>query len=302
MGCGLSRSESPPPASTKSLGSTESSSSTLRIDDPLSPEIDALKTFIESDQTLGGLFQDMFTQIPDKAPYMTDPSGGPQVRSYTEPLSTLNTIIKTAPPFTISPSTSADTGFHPGTPIRFTLNWPMGTDAGKQALADSQVNAAFLAILSAWATYLKSPASTSVLNDTNDGWFGPAAMKAMPGFDDTYVCDPKAAAKGFTSWDDFFTRKFCQGFRPVELPDQNDLINAPCEATFFKSSKNVKYSDTFDLKEQPYSLEHMLAGDYRAYRFEGGTVFQANLDSVSYHRWHSPVNGTISQTIVVPGT
>jgi phosphatidylserine decarboxylase len=32
---------------------------------------------------------------------------------------------------------------------------------------------------------------------------------------------------------------------------------------------------------------------YLAELFQGGTVYQAFLSALSYHRWHSPVNGVI---------
>jgi phosphatidylserine decarboxylase len=41
--------------------------------------------------------------------------------------------------------------------------------------------------------------------------------------------------------------------------------------------------------------------DY-AKSFKGGTVFQAFLSARSYHRWHSPVKGTIKKIVFVSGT
>ena len=35
--------------------------------------------------------------------------------------------------------------------------------------------------------------------------------------------------------------------------------------------------------------------------FEGGTVFQGFLDAFYYHRWHSPVDGTIIDNYLVEG-
>lgn len=37
----------------------------------------------------------------------------------------------------------------------------------------------------------------------------------------------------------------------------------------------------------------MLAHDKLAEQFVGGTVYQAFLSALSYHRWHSPVSGKI---------
>lgn len=46
----------------------------------------------------------------------------------------------------------------------------------------------------------------------------------------------------------------------------------------------------------------MLAFDELAHEFVGGTVYQAFLSALSYHRWHSPVTGTIKKVRLVPGT
>ena len=35
---------------------------------------------------------------------------------------------------------------------------------------------------------------------------------------------------------------------------------------------------------------------------EGATVYQAFLSALSYHRWHSPVSGTIRKAYVVGGS
>jgi phosphatidylserine decarboxylase len=39
-----------------------------------------------------------------------------------------------------------------------------------------------------------------------------------------------------------------------------------------------------------------------AKNFEGGTVYQAFLSALSYHRWHSPVDGVIEDIYAIDGT
>jgi phosphatidylserine decarboxylase len=46
----------------------------------------------------------------------------------------------------------------------------------------------------------------------------------------------------------------------------------------------------------------MLANDPLAPLFVGGTVYQAYLSPLSYHRWHSPVGGTVTKAYVKDGT
>ncbi len=58
----------------------------------------------------------------------------------------------------------------------------------------------------------------------------------------------------------------------------------------------------FWIKGQPYSLEHMLDHDPLLEQFVGGTVYQAFLSASSFHRWHSPVNGTVVKAYNIDGT
>jgi phosphatidylserine decarboxylase len=46
----------------------------------------------------------------------------------------------------------------------------------------------------------------------------------------------------------------------------------------------------------------MLARDPWASQFVGGTIYQAFLSALSYHRWHSPVSGVVKKRYVIPGT
>lgn len=46
----------------------------------------------------------------------------------------------------------------------------------------------------------------------------------------------------------------------------------------------------------------MMDNDPWATQFEGGTVYQAFLSALSYHRWHAPVSGTVVKTYLVEGS
>jgi len=46
----------------------------------------------------------------------------------------------------------------------------------------------------------------------------------------------------------------------------------------------------------------MLADDEAVEEFVGGTVYQAFLSATNYHRWHSPVAGTIVRAFLIDGT
>jgi phosphatidylserine decarboxylase len=264
---------------------------------PLSllPVIKEFKELIEGDAQIYMLFHQMFNEVPHKPPYNKDPTGKPQVPNYEVMLLCFNYIMTHAPNF----DESGVVGF----PINAILDWPMGTPSGFAAFLNDKVNAQFCKMLKQWATFLRSPDSRSVLNTTaNTGWFSAQAMTEMPDFIKDFVCDPTAPYYGFTSWDNFFTRQFRAGIRPVVAPDDDNIIANACEAAPYCVKSNVKAKDRFWIKGQPYSLNHMLAGDELAPQFVGGTVYQAFLSAVSYHRWHSPVNGKVVKTYVQQGT
>ncbi|WP_368079761.1 phosphatidylserine decarboxylase [Kocuria marina] len=110
---------------------------------------------------------------------------------------------------------------------------------------------------------------------------------------DQFVHDPSEEHWGFTSWNDFFTRHFKDGERPVAAPDEDRIITSVCESTPYKISTGVQRRDEFWVKEQPYSLEDLLAHDSDVDEFVDGAVFQAFPSAANYYRWHSPVAGTV---------
>lgn len=90
--------------------------------------------------------------------------------------------------------------------------------------------------------------------------------------------------------------------RPVAAPDDDGVVASACEARAFRIARGVRLRDRFFAKGQPYSLLDLLAHDALAPRFAGGTVYQAFLSPLSYHRWHAPVAGTVRRAVVRDGT
>lgn len=258
---------------------------------PLHPAVKALQDKIEREGRLYNLFVSMFLQVPFKK----TPTKEPQVKTYDQALQLINQVLTTAPVYN-------KTGLV-GFPINAILNWAMGTEAGFVAFQDPEINRLLQKILSVWGTFLSSPESSYVLNeDPKSGWFGQDAMKAMPNFAETFICDPSKPHYGFASWDDFFTRKFRPGLRPVEYPEDDSWITNSCESAPYKIARGVRAQDRFWIKAQPYSLDHMFERNEYARKFVGGTVYQAFLSALSYHRWHSPVNGTVVDAYNLEGT
>lgn len=167
-------------------------------------------------------------------------------------------------------------------------------------------------ILNVWGEYLKSPESARVLDTGPNGWFSDVGKQDLTtvanvdetsySFEEMFVCDPSAKYHGFTSWDHFFTRVFREGIRPVAFPHRHEVIANARESSPYNVAYNVRARDKFWIKGQLYSVLDMLAHDELAQQFVGGTIYQAFLSALSYHRWHSPVAGEIVKAYVREGT
>jgi len=194
-----------------------------------------------------------------------------------------------------------------GFPINALINWPMATTAGFACFLNKKVNNLFKNILNYWGKFLQSPASTYVLNSDDNGWFCKDALHKMMDqdgntFEQQFICDPNKPHWGFTSWDDFFTRRFRKNMRPLPKPDDEWIIVNACESAPFKIERGVNVRTKFWIKKQPYSLSFMLNNNDWYKYFVGGTVYQAFLSALSYHRWHSPISGTIVDRELIDGT
>ncbi len=252
----------------------------------LHPVLAEFQRLIDTDAVVRMYLNEMIEQVPPTKPYRKR-----HLESVAQLLSLINEVLTMAPEFGENMVT---------TPLGAILDWTMGTPAGFAAYRDPRINSVLKKVLGAWCEFLSSRESLYVLNDSPSGWKCADAQRAV-GIEQ-YEYDPHDEHWGFASWNDFFTRRFKEGERPVASPDDDKVIVSACEATPYGIANNVKRQDRFWIKSQPYSLNDMLADDDSVDQFVGGTVYQAFLSATNYHRWHSPVAGTIVRASVHEGT
>jgi len=252
----------------------------------LRPSVAAFKSLIDSDPVVAMLVRRMIEQVPQTRAY-TDR----HVRDVDHLLALIDGVLDLAPEYGEENVTL---------PMGAVLDWTMGTPAGFAAYRDSRINLALRAILREWCEFLTSPASLYVLNDSPQGWKSETARDDIGMHQ--FRHDPDDRHWGFTSWNDFFSRRLVEGARPVAAPEDDTVIVSACESTPYGLRSDVKLRDRFWLKGQPYSLHDMLDNDEAVAEFAGGTVYQAFLSATNYHRWHSPVAGTVVRARVVDGT
>lgn len=286
---------------------------------PLNENVKALKDAIYSDPILYMGFTSMYDEIPQG---YNEP-----VKNFETMLLIINQIMSEAPCYSVREDSVGLVGF----PINAILDWAMGTQGGYLTFTHPVVNEKLRNILNEWKNFLSSSASQYVLVDGEIpqpqpdypnpiGWFSKAALEAiasedplrgitspedpLENFKYNYKYVEDDPYKGYVSWDDFFTREFNPGVREVSVENQNeDIIVNACESAPYKCSKNAKMKDKFWMKGQPYSILDIMDRHELAENFgDGSTVYQAFLCAKSYHRWNSPIDGTIVATRNIPGT
>lgn len=257
----------------------------------------------------------MLDEVPNKEPYLTDPTGTATIKNYEDLLDAFDLIVKTkSPQWSLSEYKSDVIGF----PFYAVLDWPMATPSGYAFFLEPRINEKLKVILNTWRKdVLSTGKSLDVITTESNGWLSEQALKVIEDetnidgqnlkFTELFKCDPvnDPAHWGFTSWDDFFVRRFrdMDTLRPVHFPSDPKWIVNSCESKPFSRQTNVKEYDNFWLKGQPYSVAEMLNYEPQyTSKFVGGTVYQAFLSATSYHRWHSPVKGDVVYATVVDGT
>lgn len=257
-------------------------------DAPLHPVILEFRELIDTDPVVRMYLTEMIEQVPRSKPYQRR-----YVHDVDELLRLINQLLTMAPEF-------RDDDRMVMTPLTAILDWTMGTPAGLVAYRDPRINTMIKKILDAWCEFLSGPDSRYVLNESATGWMSPKARQVL-GIDQ-YQYEPDQPHWGFRSWNDFFTRRFTPEARPVDAPDDDNVIVNACESTPFTIATDVQRQSRFWIKDQPYSLQDTFAGDDSVDQFVGGTVHQAFLSATFYHRWHSPVSGTIVRAYLQQGT
>lgn len=252
---------------------------------PWQPAVRALADLIERDSVVRMYVSEMIGQVP---------RAHRKIENIDELLRTLNFIIGHAPVYQPDP---AKRNFFP---VSTVFVYMMYTPAGSAAFCNPQLNAALRVILQAWCAFLDSPASRDVLNTGRFGWLSPSACEYSK-LDEFVIPDQAAPHWGFASFNAYFHRQVKAERRPVAAPGEAKVIVAANDGTVFQIARNVKKSDAFWLKSQPYSLDDVLDHSPLVERFVGGDLLQAFLSGANYHRWHAPVDGVVREARVVNG-
>jgi len=106
---------------------------------------------------------------------------------------------------------------------------------------------------------------------------------------------------GYASFNDFFTRKIKSEARPIASRWNTSVLTSPADCYLLPIADEVNADTPIDAKGDSLSLAELLNNDPLAERFLGGAAHLCMLDTVDYHRFHSPAAGTIASAAELAG-
>lgn len=197
-----------------------------------------------------------------------------------------------------------DSNFMAALPFYTVLQPFMENAYGWAFFTNEAVRPYFAEILKAYHEKLEGPASLAYLNDSYGNWLSADAARYLSL--DEYVYDPGAPHGGFRSWNEFFIRRFkdFDASRPLAPDPTGKMVVSPVDGQVWMISKQVQRQAAFEIKGEQYYLADLLAEDADSpllQPFVDGLAVQVVLMPFNYHRWHSPVTGTIRKVHTVPG-
>ncbi|EKG09242.1 Phosphatidylserine decarboxylase-related protein [Macrophomina phaseolina MS6] len=132
----------------------------------------------------------------------------------------------------------------------------------------------------------------------------PFSRKQIKGFVEAYNINMQdfepSDINAYATFEDFFTRAHKPGSRHVFAED--DGSKAVCVAdSRVVVYETVEESKKLWIKGSDFSITNLIMDSQLGPRFAGGGVASFRLSPQDYHRYHSPVSGTIKQFRSMPG-
>ncbi|MCV7191244.1 phosphatidylserine decarboxylase [Mycolicibacterium brumae] len=111
-----------------------------------------------------------------------------------------------------------------------------------------------------------------------------------------------APPSGYFTYNQFFARHIKPGMRPIAAIADDSVITSPADCTFVDYWEVDNDSNIFiESKGLQWSIKDLLADSDYADEFAGGIFTHSFLNTNDYHRWHTPVSGTILEAKIIQG-
>ncbi|XP_034896254.1 phosphatidylserine decarboxylase proenzyme 2 [Populus alba] len=118
--------------------------------------------------------------------------------------------------------------------------------------------------------------------------------------DQINLAEVKYPLEHFKTFNEFFIRELKPGTRPIASMERDDvaICAADCRLMAFKL---VEDGQRFWIKGRKFSVQGLLGKETYSSAFADGTLVIFRLAPQDYHRFHSPVSGTIEKFVKIPG-
>ncbi|KAI4375553.1 hypothetical protein MLD38_013409 [Melastoma candidum] len=133
----------------------------------------------------------------------------------------------------------------------------------------------------------------------------PESVGDIPKFLDAYkgqinLSEVKYPLDHFKTFNEFFIRELKPGSRPIASIDREDVAvcAGDCRLMAFKRIDDGK---RLWIKGRKFSVQGLLGNEISSAAFDGGTLVIFRLAPQDYHRFHSPITGTIEKHVKIPG-
>lgn len=104
--------------------------------------------------------------------------------------------------------------------------------------------------------------------------------------------------EGFTSFNDFFTRKLKPEARPIDNRKDHAILPTDARYFFFNHIDQVLQ---FHVKGKSFTLPQLLHNERLAKRYEQGSMVVARLAPMDYHRFHFPFDALAKKSKKIDG-
>lgn len=107
-----------------------------------------------------------------------------------------------------------------------------------------------------------------------------------------------AKKQNFSSLGDCFTRELKSGLRPIA--QHPELVVSPCDAIVGEFG-DIHGSQVFQAKGFPYELNELIPDFLLNYKYRDGKFVTLRLKSSMYHRFHAPIDCSVSKVTYISG-
>lgn len=88
--------------------------------------------------------------------------------------------------------------------------------------------------------------------------------------------------------------------RPIAEPENAKVVSSPADCRL-SAFPTIDLATKYWIKGYGFTLARLLGSEDLAKSFDGGSIVIARLAPQDYHRWHSPIDGTVKSVTEIPG-